>query len=1081
MQDQHEVEAALAVLADQCRFAMLSKLEENAARTDVQSKERIYAVAALRLCRESWDEFLSQWKSDLPMNADCNAEKQLASMVRMNQTLRAKLKDASLICRNIYAAVIGPVPIHLRSGDKIVNELNEEVQRLREDLFVNQHGLGGKNSGIDEFALGTDGDVASLAESQAASQAKLKDTDFSFRDFLELADFKMSHAAKQIFDLETRRYSEYSGSAIDWELRLKDVTQDLQKQVRRLTRSLSQEKLASSVVVRQMQDEHSGQLAAKDRKFDEMVERLTDDKNHMKASLEARIAVISGEFDERLRELSLTFLQKLGDVRDATEESKHMAARALQSAIVSLKERIRAEAEADGALSKEVIKKAVAAEELIDVHQPWDGADRDTLLRLLRGRIQEQEILASAQHASLRARTMEWETALREIVAKYEDELRRLGDKAAQAEDLLLQSNKSVEIKSSEIAELKWSQAQYREEVKGWTATTLDAHNQRVDSLNVIVNDLEAKVVDLKQQLDKSQETLLDTQKMHSHAEEELSKERSRREDLEALRVVAEQFTQTDGTSRKFSMSLDSSEPSQSRQSSARRDNNNNNNDDDSGSHLSRVSSARRGTVTKYLRTSKSIRKTNQGSPDSPQDEPAGLLPSEKSLSSATKSLKRLKDKERMVNAFFLDKGGEEASKGGKDDEARASPKLAQLGRPRDLVKQQRAQVIDPGAPLDEPSLDGTVGSLVGSVGRRGSMFAQRMEERRASLSASTTANSELAKLHGITPEKLQMLLTPDPADEKKLLEPTGPVDGSDPIPAVHSNDDFATEFMHRCVSEVSFFRLLIKLIMFLEFAASPPNQHTMSPMIKKLLLIRPSLAAQIQALRDIRPVEGLDVTCLNQYLEEYVAQSLLNSSVPRSDDRHALSMISRFTQHVVDLRIERCVQAVGIPLMVGYIPGEAPAPVNDPSGLWRRRMMKAAECKPLVELALDVMGYMEHRSKSLPVHRKANFAATVEATRSASPRDGGSGAHFPDIAPSANAAGIRSPRKPITVSSVRLDKQQQRRSSHHVQQLVDAVDVLRDTQEVSYTCQEHVRRQSVAVAVTPNEPDPVAPLADDP
>jgi hypothetical protein len=1045
------VDSALSVLAERSRFDMLSKLEENVAHTDVKSKERIYAVAALRLCHEGWDDFLSRWNSTLTVDSTQNAEKQLATMVKMNQTIRSKLKEAAAICRSVYRTVIGPLPSHLQSGEEIFHELNEEVQRMREDLFINQHGQGAPaGNGVDEYlALGAPPPEDSQEWSANGEQGKILESDFSFRDFLELADFKMSHAAKQIFDLETRRFSEYSGSAIDWELRLKDVTQDLQKQVRRLSRSLQQEKTKSLTTLREQQDEHAGMLMAKDRKFDDMVSRLTEEKEKTKSLLEARIASISGEFDDRLRELSLMFLQKLGDVRDTTEESKHMAARALQMAIIALKERIRADADADSTLkSTEVLHKPAQDEEIVDVHYPWDGADNETLLRLLRGRIQEQEIMTSAQQTFLRARSMEWETSLREVVTRYEEELRRLSEKVSQLEDLLAQSNSATQTKVNELAELKWSHAQYREEVKTWTATTTESHNNRIEMLNGIVADLESKLSEARLETQASNATLEQLRSKQVEVESKLVLEQSRREELESVKTLADAQIQTDGTSRKFTMALD--DPSQSRQASARRNSSSAGLGDREDSGGSAPRSALRGNSSRYLRPSKSIRKARDN-----LEESAHLAPSERSVSAAQSAVGRA---QKLGNAFFNEEPAEKKS----EELSKPSP----LGRPRDLYKQQLQKDGDPFAASQ---------SL---TSRRQSKFAVKMEERKTSLIGNTIGENsvaeDLAKQHGITVEKLQELLKPSDSDAKTLLAPTGPDEEvTDEMErALTQREDFTTEFMHRCVNETAFFRLLIKIIMFVEFAASPANQHTMSPFIKKLLLVRPALASQVQSMRDIRNIEALDVTCLNQFLEEHVAQSLLESKQPRPDDRHALAMVSRFTQQVVNLRIERCVQALPPVLMVNYIVGDAPAPVADQTGMWKRRIMKAPDLKILVELALDVMAYMHARANPQNI-RKGNFGASVAAerlTREVMGSDiGVSPLNLPNIGlTGSGTASTLPPRKPITVSSFVGDLSRRRRSTRINQNLVDAVDTINDTHEVAYACQEHVRRQSVGPQEAP-------------
>jgi hypothetical protein len=376
---------------------------------------------------------------------------------------------------------------------------------------------------------------------------------------------------------------------------------------------------------------------------------------------------------------------------------------------------------------------------------------------------------------------------------------------------------------------------------------------------------------------------------------------------------------------------------------------------------------------------------------------------------------------------------------------------------------------------------------------RRQSTFSDKMQERKKSIVPVAEPNKEveLAKQHGISVDKLQELLKPAEADMKTMLAQKGPENNepTDLEKALASPEDFTTEFMHRCVNETAFYRLLVKAIMLVEFAASPAKQHTISPYIKKLLLVRPALAPSIQHMRDIRQVEAVDVTCINQYLEEHLAQSLLENARPQADDKQVLSLISRFTQQVVNLHIERCVQALPVPLMVGYVVGESPNSVVDPSGTWKRRIMRATELKPLLDTGLDILSLMHERSKPRQPggqrggQRRGNFAESVAADRLAkeamvlSPRlyasqevDGLGipvSVTLPDITTfNRSESGTLPPRKPVTVTNFTGDVSVRRRKSTRANQLlVEAVDAVHEAKDVAYECQEHLRRQSLTVA----------------
>lgn len=420
-----------------CRDTMLCELQQRCAQTTADGPERCYALEALVLCRDQWAGCLN----DIPLSDKVDTsrlpEEQCVAMLRINQALRKQVQEQNAIAYEMFTTIAGKSCEPTRTLSDMHKRLREEVHKLQQEMFAVQH-----------------------------SDSELSDKDLSLGDLLRVAEFKLNQAATHAHAPIVSSASDPAtqNMELEVELRAQDLTKEMQSKAARLERQLEAEKSATAEVARNARLEIERIQRECTAKLEKQKNAAEVELKQVRENLQEDIRNLTNDYESKLQLLNEEFAHLLATQKEADTEAHRVDVAKLRA---TLAERTKQETMT---LQQELAKQALAAVEAQqhaphpsrggvdideDVHAIWEGEDKETLMQLLQSKRAETVMMQTTHAIQMKARTLEWESVLRETISKYERDVSVL---RGELESERQHSSKLVavtETKNKEIASAK--------------------------------------------------------------------------------------------------------------------------------------------------------------------------------------------------------------------------------------------------------------------------------------------------------------------------------------------------------------------------------------------------------------------------------------------------------------------------------------------------------------------------------------------------------------------------------------------------------------------------------------------------
>lgn len=1021
------MEQAARALLDDARMRMTSELEENVEKAQ-DGTQKVFALAALRICRSGWNELVAALPVVESVDPNKCPEEDFQQIVMMNLTLRKQLKESNRIARDVYKMVVGPLSTSTRTQETVHALLEKGVRQVRREMFVLQHGQEIRETEFDEIS-------------------------FSIRDFLQLADFKMSHAAKRIFEVETNASSS-DGSGIDWEFRLQELTRDLQAQLTRANRTAEAEKQIAVQNLRQLRDELEVQKVEHAKA---MAQIRDSNEKHLKAcktAFETDIRDLGDELTRRIQDLQLAFVHKLGEQRDLDSENKAVAIRALQQVLVAERAKIdsrvielgSAEASMDRHATRFIGDVAVY-EDFDAVEESWEGETHETLVRLLKGKRAEMEVLQQSFNVQSRLKNLEWETNLREVMKQYEEEMGRLREKMKLLEAEAEHATKLVTIRMEETVEA-------RAETQRVARQLHDDMSRQKHRFEADLANLSQQLVTLRDNYSKSAQTvasqevqLLELKKFKAELLDELEASHAaaaayKSKVLATMRPImatADADVQTDGIVhakrssmdqdkllRKTASKLQAPGKANSRQGSASRSSMTPSSDGDLDdlvlgrsrsatplhSHPGDAPLSRKESARHYFQNRLGSAGTAHSILSSGQSSASGdvVVPTSANLHMAKRGI--VVGVERSVALM------EEVAHAQRDGDDSPEPLPIKPPQRRKskfsqwYEEKQKSKHQESGAPIGK--------STETSKGQRNPLASDEayVWKTQAELYSDDAVQRQMTTIqqqqglqpqrdwitNTLDPEYLAKLLAPDPADAKVLagddfspqramlaLTSTASYEGpggqrhsiaasNELAPSAHLQLESVDEAAQRLVNESNFNRIVCKMAVAVEFAASSPAQHTQSALIKKVSLLLPECGVFLNTA-NVRQLSTLDLICVSQFLETHWQPKILQMKTHRLtlDSPAIVKEASRWLAEVFQMlrnaSVPHSISAASLDVLSTYLRVESAAATQS-SGHHRRDALPVLQQPPLLR-PLPVNGPVDTKGLIATILNIMSFMAT--------------------------------------------------------------------------------------------------------
>jgi hypothetical protein len=897
------MEAWVRARLDDARFKMIAALEENVEKGGVEGPERVFALAALRLCRTTWAELTESLPTVPQADPLVCPQQQFDNMVRMNTALRSQLKEANRVARSVYRIVLGPISSSARTQETVFSALEQGVRFLRREMFVLQH-------------------------EQQDDETELEELSFSIRDFLQLADFKMSHAAKRIFEVETNAAAA-DGSGIDWEFRVQELTRDLQAQLARVTRQSDTEKNEANEMARglrgeilSLRQEHADALLAMQQECDKRIDDF-------KEAFQSDIRDLSDELARRLQDLQIAFVYKIGEQREIDAEGKSISIRSLQQCLTVERAKIEAKAleiagDPNAALERQADRYAgdtAVFDDPEDVHQNWDGETHETLVRLLKGKRAELDMVQRSNNVQNRLKNMEWETNLRDVMKQYEEEISRLREKMKHLEAEVEHAAKLVTVRMQETAEARTEAQRMQRQLQD------DMHRQKLkyDSELSAVNQ---ELVQVTQQFAKAAQGAVNQEKQiadmnvyKNELTDELDEAHEAIRELKAKMLLMharppsneigvqttgrQKSEEMDGNGKRIGAVIQQAMRGKGRLHSAGSSVASDFSGDEkqideptdapsasqgpSVAHSRRESLANQYTLqnrsgAKKMRQFFGPMETPPGTPPlSPQ--PGGIVPAPLTMARAKRRINAVLDQfgnvveEAMDDADNTDAPDEQSDVPAPSPQRRKSKFSA-------WYETKQKQKVDGSTKLSgftnsqagSPSTSHPQSPALGTSAMAPEWLAESSPQ--ASGGHFDKNDADNRNLHRewisekLDPEYLSKLFTADPGDARTIAEDyMGPLEATGTEGPSIAGSGFllltTEDASVRLINEPNFYRLICKLAVAVEFASAAPSQHTQSMNIKRIRAMLPNSSQLLNTSR-VSPVVLLDIICISQFLATF-------------------------------------------------------------------------------------------------------------------------------------------------------------------------------------------------------------------
>ncbi|CUF84871.1 Hypothetical protein, putative [Bodo saltans] len=886
---------------------MIAALEDNVEKGGVEGPERVFALAALRLCRTTWAELTETLPTVAHADPLICPQQQFDNMVKMNMALRSQLKEANRVARSVYRIVLGPISSSARTQETVFSALEQGVRFLRREMFVLQH-------------------------EQQDDETELEELSFSIRDFLQLADFKMSHAAKRIFEVETNAAGA-DGSGIDWEFRVQELTRDLQAQLARVTRQSETEKSQANEMARglrgeliSLRQEHGDALLGMQQECDKRIKEF-------KEAFQSDIRDLSDELARRLQDLQIAFVYKIGEQREIDAEGKSISIRSLQQCLTVERAKIEAKAleiagDPNASLERQADRYAgdtAVFDDPEDVHQNWDGETHETLVRLLKGKRAELDMIQRSNNVQNRLKNMEWETNLREVMKQYEEEISRLREKMKHLEAEVEHAAKLVTVRMQETAEARTEAQRMQRQLQE------DMHRQKLkyDSELSAVNQ---ELVQVTQQFAKAAQNAVNQEKqiadMNSYKNEltdEVDEAHETIRDLKAkmlqmrarppsneigVQTTGRQKSEdVDGNGKRIGAVIQQAMRGKGRIFSAGSSvasdlsgDEKPNETIDGGlaapqgptvAHSRRESLANQYTLQNHRSGVKKMRQFfghNETPPGTPplSPQPGGIIPAPLTMARAKRRINAVLDQYGNVVEELVEEGDDEGAPLEEEQSVAPAPspqrrksKFSAWYETKHKQKSDGAVKVSglsSNSQVASPSTSHPQSPALNAMGMAPEWLAEGSPQSSDQFLKNDADNNRNLHREWISekldPEYLSKLFTADPVDARTIADDyMGPPEATGTEGPNVGGSGFVLltteDASIRLINEPNFYRLVCKLAVAVEYASAAPSQHTQSMNIKRIRAMLPNSAQLLNTSR-VSPVVLLDIICISQFLRTF-------------------------------------------------------------------------------------------------------------------------------------------------------------------------------------------------------------------
>jgi hypothetical protein len=418
------------VRTEMLRDAMLEELRGLVQRAPSHDS-RQSAQASLNHVRTSWNRYFSAQSSEGGDSVIATMGDDMSHLRNMNVTLRRRLRRHNAVALELYQVLAGAPPVqHVAAVDSIM----EDVLAKARDM---QAGMRESQVASPEEQFTTSKAPAPSGNSEPAACC--------LADYWKLAEFKLRHAAQAVamrLDELTPAGSRASDLA---QLKLAHALREHEQERKRFAAQLEAEKEAHDAKVKQLMTDMEMLRLDHENHLAHLSAERAQEINKLNASHADELTLANHDFEMQLHQA----LQTARDDASLTTEQMH-AERA--SAIERMREQLAQERRrhertvqrlTDGGVAEDrtpqgkrrVQRKSSTSSRLApyDVHNSvnvyvedgvqWEGETTETLSALLKEKVAELQMQQATFGVQSKARTLEWETLLRETVARYEGEL----------------------------------------------------------------------------------------------------------------------------------------------------------------------------------------------------------------------------------------------------------------------------------------------------------------------------------------------------------------------------------------------------------------------------------------------------------------------------------------------------------------------------------------------------------------------------------------------------------------------------------------------------------------------------------
>jgi hypothetical protein len=451
---------------ERSRDDMMDKLRGNVSQLTHGTPEQLYGQAAANICREQWRSLLA----DLSQHSQVDEE--LVTMRNMCIALRRQLKRHNALARRVHRVLLGrsdadAAPI--TEVDHSLSELVRKSEQLRDEMFATQ------------------------SRDEAVNGHPFSPEDFTLAEYWRLAEFKLREAAKHSLQdddgLSARTPSQSkltvtSVKKVEREIAVGTLKREHRQQVVGLERDMEALRTAMERQVAALQTENDELRSAHNTEIDDMRDQFDAELARREEEVANGAAAVSEDFEFQLLQQQQQLLAAVGGTSVAQAE-RQIALENIRVALATERKRredtqAQRQSKADE-LTRSSKEEARTSSELAaagaaaadprpaqrtssfrssctthDADSKFDGESRESLLARLEAKKGEMQLAQVSFSVQTKARTMEWDSTLREIIARFESDLLQTQQFLDRERQRTFEFQKSVDDKKNQIAQLSF-------------------------------------------------------------------------------------------------------------------------------------------------------------------------------------------------------------------------------------------------------------------------------------------------------------------------------------------------------------------------------------------------------------------------------------------------------------------------------------------------------------------------------------------------------------------------------------------------------------------------------------------------